>query len=608
MNSELKKIAPTKISELLSRNFYIKSYQRGYRWTETQVENLLKDIDSFIPQIYDGKNQVSSWYCLQPLVVKEIESQQKKEFGLTADERWYEVIDGQQRLTTIFLIIHYANEMWIGKSKKPEPKINYQTRSNSTTFLKSIAVGDDHTVAIDNSNIDYHHISSAYSTINKWATEQAKRGFDENGFLSKIYEFTKVIWYEVAHTENSIDVFTRLNMGKIRLTNAELIKALLLSQNSISASNEEELKLKRLEIATEWDVVENQLNDSGFWAFITNKKQSDYPTKIELLFELSMPNADKNDEFGVFNKYFEKWQERKDVKNLWDDIVEDFQRLKEWYKDPVLFHKIGYLIIQDTNPNSKMLESLLKSSKSKTKDEFRRDVIDRKIRDSLSNINIDSIVYGDNNSEIHKILTLFNILTVMNTTNSTMRYPFALHKQTKGGWSLEHIHAQKSEGLNTVEQWRSWLEAHKEVLEDSNNAQWEQLSREITETLKKDDKSITQEIFDKFFEYVKTELSDKGDVEQLHGLENMALLGKDDNAALNNSMFAVKRRKILEMDRAGAYIPICTRNVFLKYYTKDAKDFVLWGVNDREAYYDAIKTTLKAYLPVTDSNNQHLEV
>lgn len=165
MNKELKKIVPAKISELLSRNFYIRSYQRGYRWTETQVKNLLNDIDSFTPQICDGKKQVPSWYCLQPLVVKEMDQQEKKEFGLTADEQWYEVIDGQQRLTTIFLIIHYANEMWIGKSKKPEPKIHYQTRPTSTTFLKSIAIEDDRVVKIDNSNIDYHHISSAYSTI-----------------------------------------------------------------------------------------------------------------------------------------------------------------------------------------------------------------------------------------------------------------------------------------------------------------------------------------------------------------------------------------------------------------------------------------------------------
>lgn len=604
MNEEpqkLNSVVPTKVAELLSKNFFIMSYQRGYRWNKIQVETLLNDINNFEPQICGGDKQKQSWYCLQPLVVKKMDFQQKKELSLDANEEWYEVIDGQQRLTTIFLIIHYANEMWIGKSKKSEPKINYQTRSDSTQFLKNIMVEENQSVKIDSSNIDYHHISTAYSTIHNWATDKAKNGFDENGFLSKIYEFTKVIWYEVANTENSIDVFTRLNMGKIRLTNAELIKALLLSQNSISAGNEEELKLKRLEIATEWDTIENQLNDYKFWAFVTNKKQSDYPTKIELLFELSMPNSNKNDEFEVFNQYYDRWQKGENIKNIWDSIVEDFQRLKEWYKDSELFHKIGYLILQ--KPNSNVLELLLEESKSTTKDEFKQSKIDERIKDSLSKIDIDNLVYGNNNNDIYKVLTLFNVLSVMNATDSMMRYPFELHKQAKGGWSLEHIHAQKSEGLNTVEQWRSWLEAHNDVLNNSSNEQWKALSSEIAEILKNDDKSITQEIFNKFFERVKNELSEKEDTDELHDLENMALLSKDDNATLNNSMFAVKRRKILEMDKTGAYIPICTRNVFLKYYTNDAKNFTIWNKDDREAYIKAIKTTLEAYLPVINNNN-----
>ena len=51
----------------------------------------------------------------------------------------------------------------------------------------------------------------------------------------------------------------------------------------------------------------------------------------------------------------------------------------------------------------------------------------------------------------------------------------------------------------------------------------------------------------------------------------------------------MKRRKFLELDRAGAYIPICTRRVFLKYYT-DAGDqqIHLWSVQDRECYMQAM--------------------
>ena len=71
--------------------FYVPDYQRGYRWND-EVTMLLNDID----EIPEGKN-----YSLQPIVVKKI------------DEKKYELIDGQQRLTTIFLngrfysAIHY---------------------------------------------------------------------------------------------------------------------------------------------------------------------------------------------------------------------------------------------------------------------------------------------------------------------------------------------------------------------------------------------------------------------------------------------------------------------------------------------------------------------
>lgn len=57
------KIELKKTNELLGMNFYIPSYQRGYRWTEQQVKDLLNDIDEF-------KQEGDNWYCLQPLVVK----------------------------------------------------------------------------------------------------------------------------------------------------------------------------------------------------------------------------------------------------------------------------------------------------------------------------------------------------------------------------------------------------------------------------------------------------------------------------------------------------------------------------------------------------------
>lgn len=74
------------INDLLGNDFYVPSYQRGYRWTPIQVTELLTDIWDFHRK--PGKIP-EEFYCLQPIVVK-----------LNNGE--WELIDGQQRLTTIF--------------------------------------------------------------------------------------------------------------------------------------------------------------------------------------------------------------------------------------------------------------------------------------------------------------------------------------------------------------------------------------------------------------------------------------------------------------------------------------------------------------------------
>jgi hypothetical protein len=70
-----------------------------------------------------------------------------------------------------------------------------------------------------------------------------------------------------------------------------------------------------------------------------------------------------------------------------------------------------------------------------------------------------------------------------------------------------------------------------------------------------------------------------------------------DNSALGNSVFAVKRAAILDRDRRGSYIPVCTRNVFLKYYSPaDEHQMLFWSGSDREHYLRAMTEILRPYL------------
>ena len=116
VNREIK--LDTKLVGDISGNFYVPSFQRGYRWEETEVVRLLDDIYST-----EGKRN----YCLQPVVVRK-----------NGDK--YELIDGQQRLTTIYLIYRFMNEESFGFIDEPRFTLEYKTREESEDFLKSIDV------------------------------------------------------------------------------------------------------------------------------------------------------------------------------------------------------------------------------------------------------------------------------------------------------------------------------------------------------------------------------------------------------------------------------------------------------------------------------------
>jgi hypothetical protein len=83
----------------------------------------------------------------------------------------------------------------------------------------------------------------------------------------------------------------------------------------------------------------------------------------------------------------------------------------------------------------------------------------------------------------------------------------------------------------------------------------------------------------------------------------MALLSSSDNSRLSNSVFEVKRQMILELDRKGNYVPVCTRNVFLKYYAQaDAQQPHFWSEADKNSYFQEARSRLKPYLIDFDRN------
>lgn len=257
-----------------------------------------------------------------------------------------------------------------------------------------------------------------------------------------------------------------------------------------------------------------------------------------------------------------------------------------------MYHKVGYLIASD----SKSLQSIYNFSKEKKKTEF-REKLNSFIKESIKiDGNYGELEYKKDYDQISKLLLLFNVESVRQIDEHAQRFPFDKYKDNSC-WSLEHIHAQQSDGLKTIEQWREWLQLHVESLKSVKDLPdlKNELIKKIEETLQK--KAIEKGEFSALQEKVISLLSVKGNAEYLHSISNLALLNQSDNAALNNSTFDVKRNKIVEMDKKGSFIPFATKMVFLKYYTPSAENQLnFWGIADRKAYIDAINAVLKDYL------------
>lgn len=364
----------TKLVSDITGTFYVPSYQRGYRWGEDEVLRLLNDIYA------NGKKN----YCLQPVVVR------KKGDA-------YELIDGQQRLTTLYLIYRYM------KNVNPffgEPAFNlvYETRENSEEFLRSIDLSRR------DENIDYWFISNAYETIKKWFE------VDMQIRVLHIFEYfkedVKIIWYEVGENEDAISLFTRLNIGKIPLTSAELVKAMFLSRNGNGIAERE----KQEEISLQWDDMEKELHDDPLWYFLTNGANASYQTRIDLILDLvSEKPADNREKYYTFFK-IDEMAKTVPLDDLWRKIQQTFLLLKDWFENHELYHKIGYLIASE----SLTLQKIFKISEGRTKREFRA-ALDSFIKASISiPDNYGELSYEKqlDYKRISKLLLLFNVESV----------------------------------------------------------------------------------------------------------------------------------------------------------------------------------------------------
>lgn len=562
--------------------FWIPAYQRGYRWAPLQVSQLLDDVWEFI-QTSEGGNR-HAFYCLQPLVIK------------SRSGGDYEVVDGQQRLTTIYILLTYLKEM-VAMLGKTRFQISFETRGEANEpFLQHIDLSRAE------ENVDFFHICEAYKAIDTWFASR-----DAMHKLKLLQHFlnddeagrnVKVIWFELAEHDNPVAAFTRLNVGKIPLTNDELIRALFLRRASAEAVDTETLQLR---IAYEWDQLEKALQSNAFWYFLSNEKGLGQ-NRIGFLFNLvartnGMAAHLKHDPYWEFHVFSEKLKVN-DAATEWLSVKQTFMSLEEWYEDRILFHIVGFLIQQNVD-----ISEIRSLSGSTTKRNFERElrgkVFEIAIGGSLEDLNddelnakvtdkLENLEYGRDSQKIRSLLLLFNLATLLESPRSNLRFQFDSFKSES--WDIEHVRSvasRRPERHNERVEWFGHCLGYLKTQEAG-----EELQEEIENFVKLPQRDALDTVFEPLYEKVIAFFKETANAAPDNGISNLTLLDKSTNRSYKNAVFAVKRQRLLSLDQSGIFVPLCTRNVFLKCYSPQVDNVMFWSQEDRDAYGQVMIRTL----------------
>ena len=544
--------------DLSEFTFVIPSQQRGYKWTYKNVEELLTDLWKFTTQ------KTKNIYCLQPIAV------------VKNGECEYEVLDGQQRLTTLFLLYKYLTQ-------KNAYTLNFERDSNECDKSRWKFLNDiDKEEKLDNSQIDRFYITRAYETIKEFfeKNQPSVSADSENKDIKQVFrslldasrsqKSVQVIWYETPK-EKTHETFRNLNSGKISLTNTDLIKALLLNRvNGLPADKHET-------VARQFEEMEQTLKLDHFWHMLSSEVPKYPHTRMDLLFNV-VANVEEKEvqiDYRTSFRWFAEENEELSLEQKWQQVRHTFLRLYDLYMDMYSYHYIGFLTYYKTSDSIKRLHELISDNEKMDKNEFieklRGDI--KKAINPNDQKQIEDYSYTDSSrKELRELFLLHNIETLLQryqTLKNSEQYklqheyeqfPFELlYKQS---WDIEHIASQTTNELKNEKDREDWLKSveadyfkdNKNTFEKTKNEEdVDKLYKKIINYIKKENQDYIEEDFDKLYEEIINYIKKENQVDYIkeddkNNIGNLVLLDKHTNRSFHNSLFPRKRRLVIMAD------------------------------------------------------------
>ena len=631
------------IEELLGYRFVVPAYQRGYRWGDAEVRALLEDVWGFAQKLEeepkkqkqtdneaqnlapagtpadvegvkksDKQNQGDDEngeriYCLQPVVVCEAGGGDS-----VSDKKTYSLVDGQQRLTTIFLILKYLGGVGkeeIGEDVQKHFSLEYDTRDESTRFLRDLPVGGGSWGGFigdrSDDSMDIAHFKNACREIRGFFNSGRNKRIrcldkkNQQKFKDTLLKSCKVLWYEPLQGQKNDggqteeEIFVRFNAYKIRLTDEENIKALFLSKDNGLGEGEIETR------ANFWYRTERKLRKEDDSRYLTLRKidkkdiieidskrmVSDNIMRIGAYLE-AIPYEGKEGLFERFYKAYkggtiaDKWGELKKCVEVFEDLTSKNTE----HRDLDIYHYLGFLIQCD-----KKLDFMHETwGNAKGRASFRDKLfgdIKKQMSEKLKG-GLDNLTYEDGDA-VRKALLLFNT-----ECSKEVSEHFAFNRFQLEEWDLEHIQAKKfnitSDEKEAEKDIEFYLQEVKEYWCEGN----EELKKKIeafSENGGKDERK-------KLLEEIEQMLESR---EEIHKIGNLALLNQSINRSIKDSSFRKKREVVNQASKGqkSQFVPIATKKVFNKEFSEGLENPYFFTPKDQDKYFEAIKKAIEKFLP-----------
>lgn len=561
--------------------FFIPIYQRSYKWEKKHIVKLLNDVNNF--QIDDDK-----FYCLQNIT-------------LIPKGNVFNVVDGQQRLTTLTLILSYLSHHNLVATKVQFPKNSI--RENTNKFINDISGGtfsygnivETTWIELINEfpNLDHQDIFHLFNSYNYIANWFEKKLVDKDAFSEKLLNHVKLIINKIDEQENEERIFANLNSKRIPLDGSDLVRAMIITRvsNEQSKSDVDTKKIvrlneRRIKIGLELDLINiwwSQTDNATFFEKFIGIKSEDAGVNQKLFKETHPINllyllfAEKEGERSLTLDFIETYSNR--TLELYSALSKLHETLQDWRSDRVIYHYLGFLFnnfsgkITFTKVWSWWVElnnrdAFIAKLKSKIKSELfgKNDII------------IDSSVdwYNNEKDSLIKLLLLLDIIKSLNKNQPFL--PVTAFSKTSN--DVEHIFPQNPENISDKKQYIEYL--NKNVI--TNDAEKFDFSEFSVKSNDEDYQLLMENFISAQIKNIK-----------LNSLGNLVLLYSSLNRSLGRISYSKKRARVISHFNNGYFIQPHSFKVFIRDFNDEINnnnDLERWDNNDILANENNIISTI----------------